>query len=353
MPELMIPPLEPRLAEILEDVVFSKQYKELPQAKWSSDILPKLIIRLEEIASISNKDGERYSSKRPRGVDLPQSINRTKDKIVKHLKDVFLDKPPFTIQRIAEIILHPEREGYILSNNTQVLKYFNSFSKLVVVASSIFDYPEVTFVNPTLGGSKTTNPPTNQTVQTIPLVPIPWLKTESPGKEKLSDGNSLVLDPMLISSPPADELQNVKGQKSPEDGTIYKHGNTPSASPSRRRREKDASEMQSESTHEYAAKRARIDDKPSPCKQRGIELDPDEDRMDISNSTLEDITPNNSNVTPTKSQNNNSDPISDDHNDTADSETILTKKDRDIDNENKMDISCENMIVSDEEPLVY
>lgn len=353
MPELVIPPLEPQLAETFEDVVFSKQYKELPNAIWSSDILPKLIIRLEEIASISDKYGERYS-KRPRGVDLPQSINRTKDKIVKHLEDVFLDKPPFTIQRIAEIMLHPEKEGYALSNNTQVLKYFNSFSKLVVVASSIFDYPEVTFVNPTLGGSKTTNPPTNQTVQTIPLVPIPWLKTESPVKENLPDGNSLVLDPMLISSPPADEQQNAKGQKNPENGSEdYKNGNTPSVSPSRRRREKDANEMQSESTQEYAAKRARIDDKPSPCKQRRNELDPDEDRMDISNSTLEDITSNSSNVTPTKSQNNNSDPISDDHNDTADNETILTNKDRDIDNENKMDISCENMIVSDEEPLVY
>ncbi|CUM47583.1 uncharacterized protein AC631_05167 [Debaryomyces fabryi] len=353
MPELAIPPLEPQLAEIFEDVVFSKQYKELPQVKWSSDILPKLINRLEEIASLANKHGEKYS-KRPRGVDLPQSINRRKDAIVRHLNDVFLNKPPFTIQRIAEITLNPEKEGYSLTNNAKVLKYFNSFSKLVVVASSVFDYPEVTFVNPTMGGSKATNPPTNQTVQTIPLVPIPWLKTESPGREKQPEGNSLVLDPMLISPPPAGQLENSKLHRTPENGsTNEKNVQTPSVSPSRRRREPDTREVQSESKQEYAAKRARTDEKPSPCKQGPSEVDNDEDRMDISNSTLEDITPSSSNVTPTKSQNNNSDPISDEHNDTTGSETILNNKDRDLDNENKMDISSENIIVSDEEPLVY
>lgn len=351
MPELVIPPLEPQLAEIFEDVVFSKQYKELPQVKWSSDILPKLINRLDEIASIANKHGEKYS-KRLRGVDLPQSINKTKDAIVRHLNDVFLNEPPFTIQRIAEITLHPEKEGYALTSNAKVLKYFNSFSKLVVVESSVFDYPEVTFVNPTSGGSKVTDPPTNQTVQTIPLVPIPWLKTESPDRKKQSEEDTLVLDPMLVS-PPAGHLENSKLHPTPENGsTNEKNIRTPTLSPSRRRRETDSSEIESESKQEYVAKRARTDEKPSSCKQAN-EIDHDEDRMDISNSTLEDITPNSSSVTPTKSSHNNLDPLSDEHNDTTSSENILTTKERDIDNENKMDISSENMIVSDEEPLVY
>lgn len=336
---LEIPSLDPGLAAALEEVIALKQYSEKSKFNWSSDILPKLIERLVVIQEISSKANENHN-KGPRGVDIPLEIKKKNEKIIDQLKRVFLDKPPFTIQRIAEIVICPEKEGYVLSSKAQVLKYFNSLCKLVVVATSCSDYPEVSFLSHVPEGPKTGNTPTKQTAQTIPLVQIPWLKPASDRQGNSSDTTNL--DPMLISPPPGKNKQG-EVRKDPESNTIKDTSiQELSKSPSRRRREKDANEAYSEAVQEYVAKRARTD-KLSPCQPRRTEMD--ENEMDISNSTLEEITTNSSPI----SEKNNLD-LSSHRNITAE-ESVLKSKDREIDD--KMDISSENIIISDEEPLVY
>lgn len=340
MPELAIPPLKEGLECSLREIVSSKKYTKKSDSEWSSEILPQVLARIEEITDVAITQGEKYN-KRPEGIDLPKAIVRIKKKIEIHLKTTFMDNPPFTLHRIAEIILRPEQEGYALTNNAQILKYFNSFSKLVVVASSVNDYPDVMFLNSDTAAMNNSK----HITQTVPLIEIPWLNEEKPSKEKNSSGNSLLLDPMLISSPPA-----IQESMNPDTKNGSKKTVVESKSPTRRRREQDSNDEHATSPNKYIAKRARKDDKLSPSKNNGNDTEEFDDKMDISSSTLEEITQHAA-ETPIKSENDNSDSMNEDHNNTADSEMALTNKDHD--NDNKMDISSENLIVSDEEPLVY
>lgn len=185
---IAIPPLDPDLEKFLTKIVESKQYVPRSSLEWGQDILPRIIARIESMSSAS-QNGEKYAP-RPEGINLPESIMKSKDKIVRNLQGDFGGSPPFTIQRISELLIDPTGQGYILDNNVQLFKYFNSLTKLFVVSSSIIDFPPPTFeTNKKKDPSLVLNG-TEKLPESISLIKIPWLgEFKSNGKEHENKGN--------------------------------------------------------------------------------------------------------------------------------------------------------------------
>ncbi|ODV67552.1 hypothetical protein HYPBUDRAFT_152452 [Hyphopichia burtonii NRRL Y-1933] len=185
---IAIPPLDPDLEKFLTKIVESKQYVPRSSLEWGQDILPRIIARIESMSSAS-QNGEKYAP-RPEGINLPESIMKSKDKIVRNLQGDFGESPPFTIQRISELLIDPKGQGYILDNNVQLFKYFNSLTKLFVVSSSIIDFPPPTFeTNKKKDPSLVLNG-TEKLPESISLIKIPWLgEFKSNGKEHENKGN--------------------------------------------------------------------------------------------------------------------------------------------------------------------
>ncbi|ABN64713.2 predicted protein [Scheffersomyces stipitis CBS 6054] len=188
---LNIPALDVELDTSLHDIVVAQKYDpNSDSGHWLNVILPKIIARLDLIAEIATSQGETYSV-RPEGVDLHACISGNHRRIVTHLQQHFSTSPPFTIVRIAEILVDATKEGYDLFNNVQIFKYFNSLLKLVNVSSSVNDFPATTFsgdINGNGNGNGTTHDDhdhidkqivepviTSQSLGNIPLVKIPWL----------------------------------------------------------------------------------------------------------------------------------------------------------------------------------
>lgn len=176
---IMLPELDPEVKAFLTDVAVNRNY-EIDSIRWKA-ILPKLTDRLSTIVSIA-KTGDQYGT-RPVGVNLPEAIEKKYKRIESHIEANFTELPPFTIPRLAEILLDPAAEGYDLVNNIQILKYFNSLARLVLVSSVILDYPPTTFTN---GNDATIveQVMTSQTAVSIPMVEIPWLKESSPRRKR-------------------------------------------------------------------------------------------------------------------------------------------------------------------------
>ncbi|KAK6456009.1 uncharacterized protein RJT20DRAFT_5415 [Scheffersomyces xylosifermentans] len=190
---LSIPELDVELEATLQHIVETRTFDpDTEPEKWSKTILPAIITRLNLISEIASSQGEQFNT-RPEGVDLPSAISSTNSRIVRQLQQAFVEHPPFTIVRIAEILLNPKQEGYDLVNNSQILKYFNSLAKIVFVSSSITDFPPTTFSNVNGKVEEPSNEVvepviTSQTLVNIPLVAIPWLSEAKNVKEETKNG---------------------------------------------------------------------------------------------------------------------------------------------------------------------
>lgn len=141
---LSLPSLDQELSKPLLEIVHNRKHDKYINSRWSEGVLPRILSRLDVIVEIS-KAGEQYG-KRPKGVDLHSAIAEVKDTISQHLSETFQNSPPYTIVRLGELLLDPDREGYYLVNNVEILKYLNSLAKVVLVSSEIVDYPPITFL---------------------------------------------------------------------------------------------------------------------------------------------------------------------------------------------------------------
>ncbi|KAK6462052.1 hypothetical protein DFJ63DRAFT_139519 [Scheffersomyces coipomensis] len=291
---LSIPHLDPDLESQLREIVVQKQYvidKTDNSNRWTSTISPKLVYRLNDIVEISTNEGEQFSQ-RPEGVDLIRAIQSIQDRIIAHLQDNFPTNPPFTIHRISEILLDSKKEGYDLINNVQILKYFNSISKLILVSTDVSDFPPTTFSEKSIIKSDVEVVEPIITSQassiSIPLVEIPWLKDENDGIKSsdisLDEGDSAhnmsnespVNDDMIISPPPSDDKQ------------VSSVGNlteTIAPSPIRRRREneQDLSSSLILDNNENVSKRPRTD---SVSKDESISTEDAKENIDESNEKI-------------------------------------------------------------------
>ena len=122
-----LPQLDSELRK-LEVIIQNKTFDESKsQLQWNDGILPKLITRLNELAALS-KDGDRFGN--PKGIDFIAEIEATNETITHHLAEQMSLSPPFTIHRLAELIVDPNSQGYTITNNDQLFKYFNSLKSV-------------------------------------------------------------------------------------------------------------------------------------------------------------------------------------------------------------------------------
>jgi hypothetical protein len=142
---LCIPSLDEELSRPLQEIVEDRKFDKYKDDLWKKELLPKIISRLDLIVEMS-KTGEQYG-KRPQGVELHKAISDANVKICRHIEETFQNGPPYTILRLAELLLDSGREGYHLINNVEILKYLNSLCKVVLVSSEILDFPPTTFLS--------------------------------------------------------------------------------------------------------------------------------------------------------------------------------------------------------------
>lgn len=117
----------PRIAEglrtNLEKVIEEKRLGD--DDLWRSDIRPALIKRILDIRQLVE------ASIQSQLINILQSL----DYIQNRLDHDFLQGAPFTIHRLAELILYFRESGYSLSTPHQVEKYVDALKKVVLVLS--------------------------------------------------------------------------------------------------------------------------------------------------------------------------------------------------------------------------
>lgn len=168
-----LPKLDSELENELQIIIQNKTFDaSKSQLQWSDGILPKLITRLNELAALS-KDGERFGN--PKGIDFITEIEATNETITNHLANQMCLSPPFTIYRLAELIADPNNQGYCITNNEQLFKYFNSLKQVCIVSSSVSEFPPVKNADEINGNDKKES--FGLVAENMSLVEIPWLKT--------------------------------------------------------------------------------------------------------------------------------------------------------------------------------
>lgn len=123
----MVDPTVPRTIDksIFQRLRNQKTFEPIFDLYWQVTVLPELVSWLQ---SFENKQGNQ--------------LNETIEETIQQLKDKFSTLPPFTLSRISEIIVNPEREGYKEDTNENIHKMINAIDKLVSVTSTLFDYPQ-------------------------------------------------------------------------------------------------------------------------------------------------------------------------------------------------------------------
>lgn len=204
MTVLNIPELHPELRSALQQIITKKYFDPQPPSFWPQTIRPRIRERMVEVYE--------YSITFPENPDwnLPGAITRSRDRILEGIDTKFTEFPPFTIYRVSELLLHPECQGFNLSNSLQIFKYFNALQKLFTVSSTANEFP-----TPTISCSKPD--PSEQTSEKLPenvsLVKIPWLESspnkpqslDSPKSEEEETGDAdTTIDSSPISNYPDD-----------------------------------------------------------------------------------------------------------------------------------------------------
>lgn len=164
---------------ILESLVSGEQALTIDEDHWKNKALPGILELIEQIGSTSI-DAEHESASSQETI---KRLERGKSKLVSHLKTHFAVAAPFTIRRIAELLLDPKKEGYALNTLQEKVKFFNALSKSVLVSSALNEFPVETL-------NVDDNASALEDVNSVDkMVRIPWLEH--------ADEKDLVFDPNL------------------------------------------------------------------------------------------------------------------------------------------------------------
>lgn len=335
---------------------------------WAT-ILPLLVAHIEQMALVVATGDTKTLAK---DVDFAARIDEKKQAVVSQLLR-FSKAAPFTVVRIAELLVDPSKEGYVLDCKERLLKYFNSLAKTVLVSSSVKQFPDVHF-----GGVGESVPNL-----TAVLVAIPWLdekqkegkslrketaetKIDQPednagARNKNGDNSKLQSensDSIKLQSENGDNAQPPKEgkDKNGENGTLDKKERNGSDHAENRDRSNgvlaaaDSAEDKllldpmvltpplPNANPSSPSRRPRDDEHDHEDKKRrkNDRLASDDDRMDVSNTTLNSSPA--ALATPTRSFEDH-----DDANKFSDSETPL---------HDRMDVGSDR-ILADEEPLLH
>lgn len=115
----------------------------------------------------------------------------------------FKDSPPFTVQRMAELLTNP----YQYYPRNQLAKYLRALERVLLVSSSVADYGKIDLIDntPTMESGEKIKPDSG-----IVLTPIPWipeedeLKTDPDVEEDETDAD--VVDDGSEDGPDSDQI---------------------------------------------------------------------------------------------------------------------------------------------------
>lgn len=131
MVRLVVPPVETQLYEALETPLQKGVLND--DDTWVQSVLPLLLDRIDQVkAAVHQAQTTNASGPTAKDVD---TISGWCDKIRKHLEGQFKDGAPFTIYRLAELVLEPEKSGYSLATVQLAERYLAAFSRTIMVLS--------------------------------------------------------------------------------------------------------------------------------------------------------------------------------------------------------------------------
>lgn len=153
MAKLSIPPISPELRQAFEPIIKQKYLDD--DTKWEKTILPIFLERLKTIETLIRQSVT--SNALTPSIDTLDEILRAISRIRIHLEEYFTKAAPFTIRRIAELVLLYEDSEYSLSTVAQANKYLLSLARLVCVQSKETSFRAVTLNNNQFNGSQEVN----------------------------------------------------------------------------------------------------------------------------------------------------------------------------------------------------
>lgn len=199
---------DPHLAEVLREITATHKL-EVSGDKWRA-ALPSLVARINAIAATALERGATAPANAPISTAAPitastgthtlshfakpksvlEQISVQSQKACNRLESAFPRSPPFTVARLAELVLSPEKSGYPLTTPPNILKFFNALSRLLCVSSTIADFPPVRFLTveplePTaerliVSSQQRLNVASLLADFRIHLMEIPWLREQAP-----------------------------------------------------------------------------------------------------------------------------------------------------------------------------
>lgn len=139
MAKLSIPAISPELQQAFEPIIHQKCLDD--DTKWEKSILPIFLDRLKSIETQIRQSVT--SNANTPSTQVLDDITRTISRIRMHLQEYFPTAAPFTIRRIAEMVLLYEESEYSLSTVALANKYLLSLARLVCVQSKETSFREV------------------------------------------------------------------------------------------------------------------------------------------------------------------------------------------------------------------
>lgn len=131
-----IPKVEDLLREALK-IISLQLYDDVDHwCQW----LALLCQRIRDVANAgATKDASTLHLPRNIGKEITEVANR----IIAHANLTFASSPPFTAPRLAELLLCPEIEGYLLNSEFHVLNYLNALLRTIMVSSTVLDFDDM------------------------------------------------------------------------------------------------------------------------------------------------------------------------------------------------------------------
>lgn len=176
-----MPELANDVSTFITQTVSTKRVPTELGSLWQDKYLPGILKWLDELVKKgTERDKEDLLfafTEDARGINVPTEIKHQSKKIRLQLGMHFARNPPFTLLRICELVADPAKAGYDISRgNAVILKFFNSFAKLVVVSSSLGDFPQETFSATSNGNNKANfSNGKDKDTSSVAMVRIPWL----------------------------------------------------------------------------------------------------------------------------------------------------------------------------------
>ncbi|KAF3988714.1 hypothetical protein FT663_03221 [Candidozyma haemuli var. vulneris] len=225
MVRLVVPPVEARLHNTLTAPLETGVLND--DVTWENTVLPSLLDRVRSVkAAVHQAQTTNASGPSAKDVD---TISSSCDKIEKHLKTQFANGAPFTIYRLAELVLEPEKSGYSLATVQSAERYLAAFARTVLVSSKETEHlakEEENGVGHLNGSNGSLPEPSDEPNRATPaqyeeydlprdvtFLSLPWAhpskntndddheeEETSPSKKHKSSGQSQLLSPLRESS---------------------------------------------------------------------------------------------------------------------------------------------------------